>query len=101
MAKRIRGDVELSEFHVDQGAEPTVVTLSIGLTVAETKDTPETFFVRADEALYHSKDRGRNRLTTKVSNKTREFIPDHIATQSEKPSYSSYEEFKALAQAAD
>lgn len=101
VAKRIRSDIELCEFHVDIESESTVVTLSMGLTVAESKDTPETFFVRADEALYHSKEHGRNRLTTKVSNKTQEFTPAPVESDSVAPTYSSYEEFKAMAHAAE
>lgn len=40
------------------------LTASIGVTMATTDDTVETFAQRADSALYESKRNGRNRVTT-------------------------------------
>lgn len=100
VGKRIRSEVELCEFHVDIGSESAVVTLSMGLAVVEQKDTPESFFVRADNALYHSKEQGRNRLTTKVANKTEEFKVESNDVV-DKPTFTSYERFKALANSSE
>lgn len=38
-------------------------TVSIGIAVARSGDTPETLLRRADDALYHSKQTGRDRYT--------------------------------------
>lgn len=39
------------------------ITLSFGVTVYKKKETAEEFVNRADEALYHSKNTGRNKVT--------------------------------------
>jgi len=95
VGKRIRSEVERSAHQVKH--ESTVVTLSMGLTVAEPKDTPETLFVRADEALYRSKELGRNRLTTRIGSQNLEFSPDDQEEESESSAFefSTYEQFKA------
>ena len=55
VAERIRRRVEQTDFlHVGK------VTISIGITAAETGDTPETLFSRVDKALYDAKHSGRN-----------------------------------------
>jgi diguanylate cyclase (GGDEF)-like protein/PAS domain S-box-containing protein len=46
------------------GSEAVRVTLSIGGALAEPGDTPETLTRRADQLMYLSKARGRNRLST-------------------------------------
>jgi len=51
--------------HINFGAptsEQTAITLSLGLAVAQTGDTTESLFKRADEALYASKKGGRNQV---------------------------------------
>lgn len=54
--------------------QSVAVSMSLGLTVVKSGDTAETIYIRADDALYQSKDHGRNRLTTKVgSSKPQEF----------------------------
>ena len=64
---RIRSTIELYDFCVgDEKGSSTVVTLSMGLAVARTKDTYGLLYDRADKALYRSKSLGRNRLHTDV-----------------------------------
>ncbi len=41
----------------------TQVTGSFGITFLQADDTTATFLKRADDALYQSKDNGRNRVT--------------------------------------
>ena len=53
--ERLRANVERFEF-------PQVgrVTVSIGFTLTDVSDTPSSAFARADKALYHVKENGRN-----------------------------------------
>lgn len=53
--ERMRANVERFEF-------PQVgrVTVSIGFTLTDASDTPSSAFARADKALYHVKEHGRN-----------------------------------------
>jgi predicted signal transduction protein with EAL and GGDEF domain len=55
--ERIRANVERFEF-------PQVgrVTVSVGLTLTDASDTPSSAFARADKALYHVKENGRNQV---------------------------------------
>jgi diguanylate cyclase (GGDEF)-like protein len=46
-----------------QQAQRVNVTVSIGLALAAVGESPETVLKRADDALYHSKKKGRNRIT--------------------------------------
>lgn len=56
-AEKIRGNVEHGEWkHVN-------ITVSIGVAAYESGDDPASLFSKADEALYHSKNTGRNRVT--------------------------------------
>jgi diguanylate cyclase len=68
---RIRSTIELFDFEVgDERGSTTVVTLSMGLATAVKGDSKATLFERADQALYKSKELGRNRLyTIRASNK--------------------------------
>ena len=56
-AERIRAELERT-------AQPSLagqcITASFGVTELQQGDTPETFFRRADRALYQAKDNGRN-----------------------------------------
>ena len=62
---RIRSTIELFDFQVgDEQGSTTVVTLSMGLATAMEGDTKAVLFERADQALYKSKELGRNRLYT-------------------------------------
>lgn len=55
--ERMRANVERFEF-------PQVgrVTVSVGFTLTEVSDTPSLAFARADKALYHVKEHGRNHV---------------------------------------
>ena len=48
------------------GDRPVRVTLSIGATVAQADDSPETIIERADKLMYASKAAGGNRLTVEI-----------------------------------
>ncbi len=62
---RIRSTIELYDFQVgDAKGSTTVVTLSMGLAVAHQNDDKHALYERADQALYRSKELGRNRLHT-------------------------------------
>ncbi len=59
-ADKIRNQVK-NDFFVDKGNE-LKVTLSLGVTCAKEGDTEESFFERADKALYLAKRNGRDRV---------------------------------------
>lgn len=61
VADRIRTGAARANFGVAT-SEQTAVTVSIGLALVRAGDTPETLFRRADEALYASKNGGRNQV---------------------------------------
>ncbi|MDW7644030.1 MAG: sensor domain-containing diguanylate cyclase [Desulfuromonadales bacterium] len=52
---------------LDYGEANLQVTLSLGGTLAVPRDTIESLVQRADALMYHSKKRGRNRLSVDVS----------------------------------
>ncbi len=63
VAERIRENVEyLKVLHEGQKLG---VTITIGLTSLNKKDTEETWFERADQAMYLAKERGRNCIQVK------------------------------------
>jgi len=62
-ANKLRVLVEQSGFSLDSGI--VQVTVSIGATLAQPKDTTETLLERADKLLYYSKATGRNRVSIK------------------------------------
>ena len=65
VGNRIRSTIELYDFQVgDNRGTTTVVTLSMGLAVALDGDSKKDLYERADQALYRSKELGRNRLHT-------------------------------------
>lgn len=65
VGNRIRSTIELFNFQVgDEQGSTTVVTLSMGLATALEGDGKKCLFERADQALYKSKELGRNRLYT-------------------------------------
>ena len=64
VAERIRGSMEGDRFTPDGGSAEVSVTVSIGYAVfPEHARTPETMIEAADQALYRSKEGGRNRVT--------------------------------------
>ncbi len=62
VAQRIRAALEAEPFLPENGGEATV-TISIGLTEYHPKEELSTFIQRADQAMYHSKRSGRNKVS--------------------------------------
>jgi len=62
-ANKLRVLVEQSGFSLY--SDIVQVTVSIGATLAQPKDTTETLLERADKLLYYSKANGRNRVSIK------------------------------------
>lgn len=60
-AEKLRAVIEKARFRA--GETLTSVTVSVGATLSQPKDTPDTLLKRADELMYQSKESGRNRLT--------------------------------------
>lgn len=54
----------IREIEVPAGSDVLRVSCSLGLARAKPGDTPETWFQRADDALYQSKRAGRDRATS-------------------------------------
>lgn len=59
IAERLRHSIEQTGFEVEAR-----VTCSFGVTSYREGDTPDSLLKRADEALYRSKQAGRNRITS-------------------------------------
>ena len=91
VGKRIRSTIELYNFSVGSRGQSTVVTLSMGLAVIRTDDDSKSLYRRADQALYRSKELGRNQLFTLVERET-ETIGS--ATPAASP-FATYEQIKA------
>ncbi|MFQ5482531.1 MAG: GGDEF domain-containing protein, partial [Nitrospinaceae bacterium] len=73
VAEKIRERVAASRTHLvnDVYADKSKrvkVTVSIGLAEIKPEDGAESWFQRADEAMYRSKDKGRDRVTTAPKN---------------------------------
>ena len=58
VGEKIRQEVENGDFNLNSN-----ITISIGIATYQNGDTQESLFKRADEALYHSKENGRNRVS--------------------------------------
>lgn len=63
VATRIRKTIEEEKFIPAKG-EPVTVTISIGVAQFNSKETVASFIQRSDRAMYLSKQKGRNRVTT-------------------------------------
>ncbi|MDR1164687.1 MAG: GGDEF domain-containing protein [Deltaproteobacteria bacterium] len=64
VAEKIRRNVGAVEFQLTRQNEKTIrVTISVGVAAARPEDTPTSLLARADQALYASKENGRNRVT--------------------------------------
>lgn len=61
-AERVRSTIAESIFDTDAGK--LSVTVSVGCTTHAPQDSYESFFKRADQALYRAKANGRNRVET-------------------------------------
>ncbi|MDR2339903.1 MAG: GGDEF domain-containing protein [Deltaproteobacteria bacterium] len=73
VAEKLRAAVERHRFPLSKNSTETIpVTISVGVAEAKQGDTSETIFSRADQALYVSKQGGRNRVSaaTKAGAKT-------------------------------
>lgn len=93
VGNRIRSTIELYDFSINSSGESTVVTMSMGLAVAGANDDAVSLYERADQALYKSKQLGRNRLYTIIRQES-----DDEPNDGSNPSVAtitSYEEFKA------
>jgi len=62
VAQRIRLALEAEQF-APAPAEPVTITISIGVTQYSPKEELSTFIHRADQAMYLSKQNGRNRVS--------------------------------------
>jgi diguanylate cyclase len=64
VAEKLRRQIEVIDFKLSRQSEQTIrVTISVGVSEAVEGDTATTVLARADEALYRSKNSGRNRVT--------------------------------------
>ena len=61
IAERLRSSVEKMHIALSSG-EMINVTISVGFTERQSGDTVESIIKRADDALYHAKESGRNRI---------------------------------------
>lgn len=75
VGNRIKETVEKCDFNLNDKGHSTVVTLSMGLTIIEERDSIESLFERADRALYRSKELGRNRLSILLAGQSKPFFP--------------------------
>lgn len=74
IAERFRNSIETTPFNIGLSNKPLKLpcTISIGITELQSGDTTESITDRVDQALYHSKKNGRNRVTSsKLKNKPR------------------------------
>jgi diguanylate cyclase (GGDEF)-like protein len=78
IAERVRVAFEATTH--DAGEEPFVVTVSVGMAVADSSsiDLP-TLLVTADRALYHAKQEGRNRVEPASSSTLRSLAQSRVA----------------------
>lgn len=65
IAERLRSNIERTKITLSTG-ETIMVTVSVGFTERQQGDTVETLIRRADEALYHAKNSGRNRVCLNI-----------------------------------
>lgn len=62
VAERIRNAVASYNFNISTNDTPINKTISIGVTLMNPSDNPETIFNRADKGLYKAKESGRNQV---------------------------------------
>lgn len=66
-AEKLRAAIELFNFNYDE--TPMPITISLGLAEVENVDELQEAIKKADEALYHSKENGRNKVSFNVDGK--------------------------------
>lgn len=88
---RIRSTIELYDFSINDSGQSTVVTMSMGLAAVRPSDDAVSLYERADQALYKSKQLGRNRLYTMVEKD----VSQQDAPLGAPLEGTSYEDFKA------
>lgn len=65
VAEKVRRNIAAMEFKLFKNSDVTVrVTVSMGVAEIHPEDDPGSFFTRADQAMYTSKNRGRNQVTS-------------------------------------
>jgi two-component system cell cycle response regulator len=68
VAERLRQSVENTPFPLSRAADGIRVTVSIGIASStDSADTSEELLHRADQALYHAKREGRNRVIAEAA----------------------------------
>lgn len=77
VAQRIRATVERSNFDVGLSDAKVSVTLSMGLALSEPNDDAESIVRKADDALYNSKQSGRNRLSVHQEDEEETSLEEH------------------------
>jgi diguanylate cyclase (GGDEF)-like protein len=63
VAERIRKTIQTEKFK-PESAKELGITISIGVAQYDAEEQLSTFIQRADKAMYHSKQQGRNRVTS-------------------------------------
>lgn len=76
VAQQILAAAETQDFSAAGHGERVAITFSMGLAIVRERDTVESLFRRADDALYEAKSAGRNCL--RVESETEEV--EHVAT---------------------
>lgn len=92
---RIRSTVELYDFSINDSGQSTVVTMSMGLAIMRPEDDAVAIYERADQALYKSKQLGRNRLYTISSEHDEGLTSTNSEPVFDESLGRSYEDFKA------
>lgn len=104
VGKRVRSAIETYDFSLNDKGQTTVVTLSMGLAIVGNRDTTKSLYERADQALYRSKELGRNRLYTLLEEPVSQptnftqsevLLPASKTSRFGKNTPSAYEAFKA------
>ena len=101
VGSRVRSAIELYDFSINDAGQSTVVTMSMGLAVIRPEDDVASLYERADQALYKSKQLGRNRLYTIADEDSDSLTAAEQAAKSSEGAGMSYEEFKASLTAED
>jgi len=65
LSESIRKNVAKKKLSINKGEDKIAVTISVGATAYKSGEDYNSFVQRADEALYHSKENGRNQVTVK------------------------------------